>query len=41
MARVLVIGGGASGMVASIYASKNNNEVVLIDKNSFKVRTLQ
>jgi len=34
MARVLVIGGGASGMVASIYASKNNNEVILIDKNN-------
>ena len=34
MKRVLVIGGGASGMVASIYASKNNNEVILIDKNN-------
>jgi predicted Rossmann fold flavoprotein len=34
MARVLVIGGGASGMVASIYASRNNNEVILIDKNN-------
>lgn len=34
MVRVLVIGGGASGMVASIYASKNNNEVILIDKNN-------
>ena len=34
MARVLVIGGGASGMVASIYAAKNNNEVILIDKNN-------
>ena len=34
MARILVIGGGASGMVASIYAAKNNNEVILIDKNN-------
>jgi len=34
MTRVLVIGGGASGMVASIYASKGNNEVILIDKNN-------
>jgi len=34
MASVLVIGGGASGMVASIYASRNNNEVILIDKNN-------
>ena len=34
MSRVLVIGGGASGMVAAIYASRNNNEVILIDKNN-------
>ena len=34
MARVIVIGGGASGMVASIYASNNDNEVILIDKNN-------
>lgn len=34
MTRVLVIGGGASGMVASIYASTGNNEVILIDKNN-------
>lgn len=34
MKRVLVIGGGASGMVASIYASRNNNEVILVDKNN-------
>jgi len=31
--KVLVIGGGASGLVASIYASKNN-DVILIDKNN-------
>lgn len=34
MKRVLVIGGGASGMVAAIYASRNNNEVILVDKNN-------
>ena len=34
MAKVLIIGGGASGMVAAIYASKNNNEVILCDKNN-------
>lgn len=34
MARVLVIGGGASGMVASIYAKRKGNEVILIDKNN-------
>lgn len=33
MTKVLVIGGGASGLVASIYASKNN-DVILIDKNN-------
>jgi predicted Rossmann fold flavoprotein len=33
MARVLVIGGGASGLVASIYAAVNN-EVILVDKNN-------
>jgi len=33
MARVLVVGGGASGMVCAIQASLNN-EVTLIDKNS-------
>ena len=34
MSRVLVVGGGASGMVASIYAAKNGNEVILVDKNN-------
>ena len=34
MARVLVVGGGASGMVASIYASRFNNEVILCEKNN-------
>lgn len=33
MSSVLVIGGGASGLVASIYASKNN-KVILVDKNN-------
>lgn len=33
MSRVIVIGGGASGLVASIYAAKNN-EVILLEKNS-------
>ena len=34
MARVLVVGGGASGLVASIYAANKNNEVILVDKNN-------
>ena len=33
MARVLIVGGGASGMVCAIEASANN-DVILIDKNS-------
>ena len=34
MARVLVVGGGASGMVSAIYASRNGNEVIICDKNN-------
>lgn len=33
MSRVIVIGGGASGLVAAIYAAQNN-DVVLLEKNS-------
>ena len=32
--RVTVIGGGPAGMMAAISASKNNNEVYLLEKNS-------
>lgn len=32
--RVGVIGGGAAGLVASIFAKDNNNEVVILEKNS-------
>lgn len=31
--KTLIIGGGASGLVAAIYAS-NNSEVTIIEKNS-------
>lgn len=34
MSRVLVIGGGAAGLTASIYARKNGNEVTIIEKNN-------
>lgn len=34
MSRILVVGGGASGMVASVYASNDNNKVILVDKNN-------
>ena len=33
MAKVIIIGGGASGLVASIYASKNH-DVTILEKNS-------
>ena len=34
MKKVLIIGGGASGMVCAIYAAKNGNEVILVEKNN-------
>lgn len=34
MKRVIVIGGGASGLVAAIYAKKNNNEVTILERNA-------
>lgn len=34
MARIIILGGGASGMVAAINASDGNNEVIIIDKNN-------
>ena len=34
MKRILVIGGGAAGMVSAIYSSRNGNEVILVDKNN-------
>ena len=33
MKRIVVIGAGASGLVASIYARKKENEVILLEKN--------
>ena len=32
--KIIVIGGGASGIVASIFAKRDNNEVIVIEKNS-------
>ena len=34
MNKIIIIGGGASGLIASIYASKNGNEVTLLEKNN-------
>ena len=33
MSKVAVVGGGAAGMFASIFAAKNGNEVHLFEKN--------
>jgi predicted flavoprotein YhiN len=33
MKKVVVVGGGASGMMAAIKAGENGNEVILIEKN--------
>jgi hypothetical protein len=33
VAKVIVVGGGASGLVAAIYAARNKNEVILLEKN--------
>lgn len=33
MAKVIVIGGGASGLVAAIVASRNHNEVTILERN--------
>lgn len=33
MSKVIVIGGGAAGMVAAIFAARNGKEVILIEKN--------
>lgn len=34
MSKVIVIGGGASGLVAAIHAAKQKNQVTIIDKNN-------
>ncbi len=33
MSKVIVIGGGASGMIAAVFAARNGNEVILFEKN--------
>lgn len=33
MAKVIIVGGGAAGMLVSIFAAKNGNEVQVIEKN--------
>ena len=33
MSKVLIVGGGAAGMFASIFAARNGNEVHVFEKN--------
>ena len=32
MSKVVIVGGGASGLITSIYARKKNHEVIVIEK---------
>ncbi|MDR0879715.1 MAG: NAD(P)/FAD-dependent oxidoreductase [Clostridioides sp.] len=41
MAKIIVIGGGASGMMSAITAGKNNNEVILVERNGELGRKLR
>ena len=34
MSKVIVVGGGASGLVSAIYAAINNNDVILLERNN-------
>ena len=34
MKKVIVIGGGASGLISAIYSSLNNNEVIILERNN-------
>ncbi len=40
MERVVIIGGGASGIVAAIFASTSDNEVIVLDRNSSCLKKL-
>ena len=33
MSKVLIIGGGAAGMMAAVFAAKNGNKVEIFEKN--------
>ena len=33
MSKIIVVGGGPSGMMAALNASKSNNEVILLERN--------
>ena len=33
MSKILIVGGGAAGMMAAVFAARNGNEVILYEKN--------
>ena len=41
MAKVIVVGGGPSGIMAAISAAQNNHEVTLIERNEFLGKKLK
>jgi len=41
MSKVIVVGGGPAGMMASISAAQNNNEVILVERNADVGRKLR
>lgn len=40
MEKVIVVGGGASGIVASIFSKRDSNEVIVLEKNSKSLKKL-
>ncbi len=40
MEKVIIIGGGPSGIVAGIFAKRNNNEVIILERNSKPLKKL-
>lgn len=38
--KTIIIGAGASGLISAIYASKNNNEVVILEKNDTSAKKI-
>ena len=41
MAKVIVVGGGPSGIMAAISAAQNNHKVTLIERNEFLGKKLK
>ena len=37
MSKVLIVGAGASGLIAAYFAASNNNDVIVFEKNEIYV----